>query len=318
MQRRLLRRNRIKIPAIIVPCILALTILLTSEIYIRSTSTFMTNTAPEDESLKIHIIVSHCKADLHWISKFTKGFNISSLRVITKCNRPVQGAPDMAIIEPLPNVGRCDHSYAKYITKDLDHNEKNSIVVFLKDDMSKANLHQGGNWNNFAAMLREASSLKGFSCGRIPEKTPYDISEYHNAKELFNFSIGEYDRRNGRYEDDGVAFKSEFKNLGLFLSKVLNGNSPQELVPVCYGGVFAAAVPNIKKVDMSVWDAVERVLHRGDNIEEGHFVERSWAMLLSTPLRPIQIDILNQHYYYHGLDCPRHNDMPGMLCHKVE
>jgi hypothetical protein len=37
---------------------------------------------------------------------------------------------------------------------------------------------------------------------------------------------------------------------------------------------------------------LEISLTRGDNIEEGHFVERSWAALLSNPLELIQIDAI--------------------------
>ncbi len=34
---------------------------------------------------------------------------------------------------------------------------------------------------------------------------------------------------------------------------------------------------------------------RGDNIQEGHFAERSWGPLLATPLQTFQIKALRQH-----------------------
>ena len=34
---------------------------------------------------------------------------------------------------------------------------------------------------------------------------------------------------------------------------------------------------------------------RGDNIQEGHFAERSWGPLLATPLQAFQIKALRQH-----------------------
>jgi hypothetical protein len=43
---------------------------------------------------------------------------------------------------------------------------------------------------------------------------------------------------------------------------------------------------------MSVWKALEKTLARGDNIQEGHYAERSWARLLSTPLRKYQAEAL--------------------------
>jgi hypothetical protein len=99
--------------------------------------------------LHIHIVVSHCKSSLDWLAEFTKGFAIDSIHVITKCGYPVVGAPDSAIILTLPNVGRCDHTYAYYIANLLpqlvpDVKKSNSIVVFLKDDISNKNMHQQG------------------------------------------------------------------------------------------------------------------------------------------------------------------------------
>ena len=32
------------------------------------------------------------------------------------------------------------------------------------------------------------------------------------------------------------------------------------------------------------WSKIEALLSRGDNIQEGHYMERSWAMLLSPKL----------------------------------
>lgn len=34
---------------------------------------------------------------------------------------------------------------------------------------------------------------------------------------------------------------------------------------------------------------------RGDNIQEGHFAERSWGPLLAAPLQAFQIEALRQH-----------------------
>jgi len=83
---------------------------------------------------KIHFVISHCNANLNWISDFTKGFDISSIHVVTKCGKEVEGAPTSAAIEKMPNVGRCDHTYAHYITTIMDQKvkkgeESDSIVV---------------------------------------------------------------------------------------------------------------------------------------------------------------------------------------------
>lgn len=42
----------------------------------------------------------------------------------------------------------------------------------------------------------------------------------------------------------------------------------------------------ISKQNNTVWELLERSLSREDNIEEGHFAERTWAALLSKPINP--------------------------------
>ena len=53
------------------------------------------------------------------------------------------------------------------------------------------------------------------------------------------------------------------------------------LLPVCYGGTFAARRHRIARIPRGFWRALEASLSRGDNIEEGHFAERLWAALFA-------------------------------------
>ena len=264
---------------------------------------------PLQSSRRVHIVVSHCKADLHWMSNFTNGFfNVASIHIITKCGQEVVGAPGMASIEKMQNVGRCDHSYARYINSILDTKLSNdnddgssSIVMFLKDDMSDQNLHQKARWNDYMTMIQVASSSNGFSCGLVHDKTlgmrnaRVDIAAYYLTSKVVEFSQKQYTRRADMYEGDGIEFKSKWSNLGSFYHDVLNANPSSDVVQVCFGGTFAVLVPNIKNVDASVWRAAENALERGDSIEEGHFMERSWAYLLANPLEQYQITALLQY-----------------------
>lgn len=262
----------------------------------------------ENESDKeIHIVLSHCKSDISWLSTFTQGYKISSMHVITKCGRAVKGAPADAVIIELPNIGRCDHTYAYYINHVLDRKKEGmdletSIVFFLKDDMSATNIHQIGNWTDFATMLRLASSTNGFACGlggHTSSSSKINVDNYsafHEKNSLFNFRIEEYNRNTKGYKNDSVAFQSNFTNFGSFYDFYFQIPHHQELVQVCYGGVFAASYQNIKNVDSSMWENVEKALSRGNNIQEGHYMERAWASLLATPdLQQYQIEALRSY-----------------------
>ncbi|KAG7340740.1 hypothetical protein IV203_024283 [Nitzschia inconspicua] len=252
---------------------------------------------------KIHIIISHCKSDLSWLEDFSAGHIVDSVTVISKCGAEVTGGPDGMDILILPNVGRCDHTYAYYMAYMMEekvpsYDRENAVVFFLKDDISAENLHQDGSWNSFSDMLQIASSERGFACGIQPSfidagPSRYFVSAYHEYETLKEFSMHSYSRNIKGYSSDTVSFHSGFSNIDEW-SRSLPGNpEPQEIVPVCYGGVFAASVSNILSQDPSLWQSLTQSLSRGNNIQEGHFAERSWARLLSSSLNHAQIQALS-------------------------
>ena len=75
----------------------------------------------------------------------------------------------------------------------------------------------------------------------------------------------------------------------------LEARLPVPYTPVCYGGNFVTITTRI--VDR-LWHGdmvlLELDLERDDNIEEGHFAERSWAGLLSYRLTGEQKKLLEK------------------------
>ena len=251
-----------------------------------------------ENQTKIHVVVSHCVNDLSWLSKFTRGYTISSTHVISKCGKSVEGAPKGAVIQELPNVGRNDHSYVYYINNILNRyvqesDRKRTIIFFLKDDMSNENMSQKGVWNSFESMVGLSCSTNGFACGQsniLIRGMSY--SAFHDTKSLFTFKIGKYDRNIKGYPKDSIQFQSNFTNFGSFFEFHFRSNLP-ELVQVCYGGAFAASYSNIERLDASALKMVEKTLSRGNNIQEGHYMERAWGLLLAMPdLKAHQIEFL--------------------------
>jgi len=251
-----------------------------------------------------HVVISHCDKPLDWLEGYLQGFtNLVSVHVLSKCGNEVEGAPENAVIQVLPNVGRCDHAYAYYITSILptlvtSTYDDNSVVVFLKDTLT-IKIHQSFGKgrsiltdmyksetsyfyrNDLKSLVRVASSSNGFSCGLSNDV----VSTYHDLDTLLNFNLNHYENGEDEYKTkrDGITFLSEYKNLGEFYS-ALNIKTSQDLVQVCYGGIFSASSKNILKQDMIVWKKLESLLMRGDNIQEGHYAERSWGLLLASPL----------------------------------
>jgi len=251
----------------------------------------------------IHIVVAHCNASLNWMPSYLSDLtnNVASIRILSKCGQDVEGAPENAEIQVLPNVGRNDHTFAYHITSILPKLPTNddSIIVFLKDTMME-DIHQGRRRDQFRrtdleSMVHLASSSNGFACGLsiVDDKT---WSAYHDKDTLFTFTIKGYQKGVKDYHTgDGVPFSSDtVSSVGDYYTS-LNANPTPALVQVCYGGMFAASAANIFKQDARVWKAMEKSLSRGDNIEEGHYAERLWGALLSTPLQAFQIEALRNH-----------------------
>lgn len=257
---------------------------------------------PSDQQVfekRIHIVIAHCNKSLKWMSEYTQNFrHIMTIHVISKCGVQVEDVPENAIVMPQKNIGRNDHSFAYYITSVLPliASDDDSIVVFLKDSMIDE-VHQGQEYQklDLRSLVKLASSENGFACGLSAvygSTSAYHFKEILSSASINSYGKGELDYKTG----DGVAFKSSFDNLGDFYSS-LNTKplSNDAIVPVCYGGYFAASMSNIYKQDMEVWKRLEQALSRGDNIQESHFAERSWARLLSTPLKKYQVEALLNH-----------------------
>lgn len=262
------------------------------------------------KEIPIHLVVSYCKGDLSFIVPMIEGYNIASIHVISKCGNGVKFLPSTATIETLQNVGRCDHSYAHYINDVLDQKleqtgtqgQEDAIVSFVKDNAGARNLHQLGRWNSFENMVNVANSKAGFCCGMIPEKLyrhnpKYLLSGHFETKTLRRFTIKEY-RSISEYAGDDVKFRSKFPNFGDFYDHLGAPPLNRTMVHMCFGGVFTTTVRQIKIQKAEIWEALEKHLRRGDSIQEGHYAERIWGMLLATPLENYQVAAIKKYSDY--------------------
>eukprot|EP00541_Cyclophora_tenuis_P015671 CAMPEP_0116563122 /NCGR_PEP_ID=MMETSP0397-20121206/12550_1 /TAXON_ID=216820 /ORGANISM="Cyclophora tenuis, Strain ECT3854" /LENGTH=154 /DNA_ID=CAMNT_0004089515 /DNA_START=82 /DNA_END=546 /DNA_ORIENTATION=- len=71
---------------------------------------------------------------------------------------------------------------------------------------------------------------------------------------------------------------------------------PQNVTEVCYGGSFVVEPHRFDVLNETIWQKLQMTLQRGDNIEESHHMERTWAAVLSPPLtNPHHIEALWKH-----------------------
>ena len=194
-------------------------------------------------------VVSHCGYDLGWLADAMAelracGIDVRRTTVYSKCGRPPRNAPNGSILETLPNVGRCDHAYAMHAARRYDRLEP--LVFFLKDSSRYGSRADYRRLNiGLCGVARAAAGPVGFGCGRRPY---VDGSAYHWAPALLAYSLIEVHAHawdQAARPAAALDFFGPFPTLGALLAAtpgVLHADELQRraVVPVCYGGTFAA------------------------------------------------------------------------------
>jgi len=234
-------------------------------------------------SASVDVVISHCLGNLSDILQQLRSLEeIRDIFVYSKCGK--SAASETAWSHTLPNVGRCDHTYAHHILSHVcgKRQATSGMVLFMKDT---ARVHQQAYESGFNNMIATSSGTSGFGCGLIPATISYkafpyeDLGIWHDRDTLRTFRMAKYD--NGVYADHSRVFSSSFKDFGSWLDHV-GAELPHGPIPVCYGGSFVVKYTQFTPQKCRVINSSFPFLKRADNIEEGHFMERLWAALLTS------------------------------------
>lgn len=199
----------------------------------------------------------------------------------------------------LQNKGRIDETYLRHIVNNYER--MSGLVLFAKHTLYRhtKDLFWGYLTKTVNDIIRPETS---FGC-----LMSYPI--WHSCQKLLDFELLFYDKdydinkRNKR----NTRFRSNYNSLGNWALNTSYGNfriwETKLNCPVCYGGTFVTHSDNIKRIPKYVWKKIHNSLLRGDNIEESHFMERYWAMLLTKPL-DYQTDIELEYATIKGIIPP--------------
>ena len=245
----------------------------------------------EMSKVNISIIISHCEDNVGWLLEYIgKDYSIKDILIFSKCDKEVEGLEELEELSPvvnitkLPNVGRCDHSYAHYITEQYTsidrENDGDDIVMFFKDN--------GRHRNIFIPMdlLLTHASKSGFGCvARVTcrcdqcNKDSIIPMLQHKRKKLERFARMDYNRVK---RDDSNAFVSEqYPSLKSWKDDIGFVIPESETMPVCYRGMCVVQKKQFFNQPEESWKKMEASLSRANNIIEGHYAERMWASILS-------------------------------------
>ena len=243
--------------------------------------------------LLMSAFVAHCSSSMSWLRSLRnaierEGLFLVKVNVVTKCGHSLHKL-SMSIkasigveanVTSRSNTGRCDHSWASHIVNNFE--SLASRLIFLKDSWTERTTIAPQSADK---LVKKPAS--GFVCAyRSPvswHKTE-DLSAY--MADAYNTTWDQAKRANA--QGNHATFKAAIRPLGAWwrsLQIAELDTSSRRFVPVCYGGGFATTADAIRRVPLPAWNRVVQSLERGENIEEGHYMERSWAALLTAPLQ---------------------------------
>lgn len=226
------------------------------------------------------------------------------------------GTPSPQLRES-PNVGRCDHAWASYF-----HDSQGTLasrIFCLKDSYDQ---HPGFPIVPTRDLVE--GSQEGFACAyrmlpRTHQRGDRGQPKLCESSPLFRWSLDSYERSHdqarklmastmpkepisaqlsilGRQEKQSRGFKATLRPYGMWARAVLGHTvmwqraehdvltKARPVMPVCYGGGFATTREAVQQIAPETWRAIAESMERADNIEESHYVERTWAALLAPPL----------------------------------
>lgn len=224
----------------------------------------------------VDVIVAACRWRVDIVLMLAQMLPAARVFVYSKCGTCLPGVGN-GTCTVLDNVGRCDHTYAYHMVH--ARQPYADVAVFMKDSWRAHSMFATVELDQ----LVDRAARRGFVCGSI-------APVWHHPSRLSKFKLGKY---NKKYDWPRLSvtghFSSEYTSLGAWVADMAPGeidlNSSTKAVPVCYGGIFAATRVQLERQSPATLQRILASLQRGDNIEESHFAERTWAALLSPPPR---------------------------------
>ena len=179
------------------------------------------------------------------------------------------------IIEQLPNVGRCDHTYLHHITKHWDN--LNHYTMFTKDTLyiqkfTKGNTIAKHNFNNFRNFIKSNSPNSWYASVSY-ESSTFKLNSYNS--ELYN----------AHYT------KTKF-TLNDWCLTMLNIQIPNKL-KTQIGGTFCIPKKHIYSNPLELYLKARTELSYFNNCEQSHFMERLWLYICNLSANYVNYDDIN-------------------------
>jgi hypothetical protein len=276
----------------------------------ETTSAHTASILSKTQNTKLSIVISYCNSPVGWIASYMENvkFEIEDITIFSKCGEEEVVGVDVLeqsfgkniTIQRLPNVGREGHTYAHWIQENYDRVQKeilasaarnnneedsnNDLIFFVKDHN-----HAYKVYRPFDVVFATALDA-GVACVQtigMHKQYPLTLHDKQRVGEFVKTHYNHFDR------DENSVFKSKYNNLKEWSDDVGLVFPDSDYIHVCYGGNFVTKKRGLLSQSEMVWVKLTINLYRGNNIEEGHFAERSWASITAPPPLDLPLDVLS-------------------------
>lgn len=220
-----------------------------------------------DAKANATIVIAHFNEDVTWINTITE----HNIVIYSKGDQNTLSnatATATATIK-LPNLGRESHTYVHHIITNYD--TLSPVTVFLQANpfdhiknvdslISEAKTHPSGLSQN--AHVHDVGNCSAFHGFTIRQHMGQVVEEYKDG-----LNMGEWLKDIQGIQD--IQCIQEFPILDL-------KKSPRWYI----GGCFAATKDAIQSVPLQMWNKIYDSLSYSMNPVTGHYMERSWYMLM--------------------------------------
>ena len=210
----------------------------------------------------VSVIIAHYKEDLSWIDNYFPEY--FKIYIYSKSDHKLNVKRNF-IHETLKNVGRCDHTYLYHIINNYEN-------------LSDFNIFITGSANSISHKSKCLNSIMEKYEGKDLYPT-WDVNgKYILGMRSFEMKSEKWCATDKSNDTSCKLIKSKFKNLGHFMDEVIKLGNIRKLI---WWGVFSVKRENIQKNEVNFYKNIIKHLEEGDNLENGHYMERLWGLILS-------------------------------------
>ena len=209
----------------------------------------------------MNIVVSRYNEDLSWTLEYP--FNQFKYIVYNKGVNDLFEKKYVTDIIPLPNVGRCDHTYLYHIV--TNYTKLPTIVIFLPGSTNM-------EYKKKIAIVLLLTILQTRKASFLAEEKSSILHHFHS------FCEKEYccqNPKNKLLNNESILFPCSHRPFGNWFLQ----HGFDDVKHHCYYGIFSVDKRDILQHPVTRYTKLVKELSVHSNPEVGHYTERAWASI---------------------------------------